>query len=177
MFKKSYLFIIVLICISLAGKAQNFMFSYGPTVSVLQDEGILKYGTFFLRRNVSEGENSSLSIGTPFSLGIGGVDQGGAFFVADVPVTADFNIGCKSTPETESGFGGFIGGGFGYTYLAYTESYYGGPVKHYGPLVQAGIRFRYSKNSSSAIEIGFFYKKGIEADKLQSAGVHILLAH
>jgi hypothetical protein len=177
MIKKFIFFLLIINLINSYCSAQNFMFSYGATVSIFQDEGTLKYGTFFLRRTISERDNSSLSIGTPFSLGVGGVDEGGVFFVADVPVTADFNFGCKSTPETESGFGGFIGAGFGYTYLAYTESYYGGPVKQIGPLVHAGIRFNYSKNSSSALEIGFFYKRGINVDKLQSAGIRILMAH
>ncbi len=161
---------------SKSSTSQKIMFSYGTTISVLQDEGRLTYGTFFPRYNFSESDNSSLSVGIPLSLGVGGIDEGGAFFVADVPVTADFNFGCKSTPETESGFGGFIGAGFGYTYLAYTEEFYGGPVKQIGPLVHAGIRFNISKNSSSALEIGFFYKRGINVDKLQSAGIRILLA-
>ncbi len=162
---------------AVTGTAQKIMFSYGTTISILQDEGRLTYATFFPRYNLTEADNSSFSIGVPLSLGIGGVEDGGVFFVSDLPVTADLNLGCKSTSENESGFGGYIGGGFGYTFLNYNDGYGSEKVKQVGPLVHAGVRFNISKNSSSALEIGFFYKRGIDVDKLQSAGIHILLAH
>ncbi len=170
-------FLFLILLTSKSGTAQKIMFSYGTTISVLQDEGRLTYGTFSPRYNFSESDNSSLSVGIPLSLGVGGIEDGGVFFVGDFPVTADFNIGSKSTAENESGFGGYIGAGFGYTYLNYNDGYGSEKAKQVGPLVHAGVRFNISKNSSSALEIGFFYKRGIDVDKLQSAGIHILLAH
>lgn len=151
------------------------MMSAGSTLSILQDEGLLKNFTFSLRRNLYESESSSLSIRILPGIGFGSTEDEGTVFATDLPITADFNLGFKSSPDNESGFGGFIGGGFGYTHYSRNDPYYGKyKVNNYGPMAHGGVRFRIADDFG--MEISLFYKRGIEAERLQAAGLRVLFA-
>jgi hypothetical protein len=169
------LFLVTILLCKSSSKAQNFMMSAGSTLSILQDEGILKHITFSLRGNLYESESSSASLRVLPSIGFGSGQDEGTYFVTDFPITADFNLGFKSSPDNESNFGGFIGGGFAYTIFSRNDPYVGKyRFNTYGPLVHGGVRFRVADDLG--IEIGLFYKKGIEAGRLQAGGLRVLFA-
>src|SRR5882757_7984920 len=128
MLKKFYCFFLLGCC--LAGRAQaQFMHSLGGTVSVMYakfgPEGyqdnvtfVFKDFTYFPRYNVMENGNSSISVGVPLGLGFGSASNlsdgsSSLYFGFDAPLVVDFNFGAKATSESDAGFGGYVGGGFG----------------------------------------------------------------
>ncbi|MDQ2753828.1 MAG: hypothetical protein M3R72_12465 [Bacteroidota bacterium] len=138
--------------------------------------------TYFPRYNFVENENSSVSIGAPVGAGVGIVNSStgdpGVGFSFDLPAVLDYNIGCKSTPENETYFGGYFGAGFGYSRNSVSgSSYTNMTASSYGPLLRAGVRIGSAKESfkGHAITIGFFYKKGLEAAKYNTAGCNVLV--
>ena len=167
-------------------KAQSFMSSYGGTFSIVQGKetpgGSYKTlllqtcGTYFPRYDVSESENSSLSLGIPLSAGIGTVNNGGGIgFSVDVPLMGDYNFGCDAFPESESGFGGFLGAGFGYTYTSVSSYFGSGNLSSYGPMIHGGTRFIVSQKFSESMTFGLFYKFGIEQEKYKTIGFNFLV--
>jgi hypothetical protein len=145
---------------------------------------ILGYGIFVHPRfNVTETESGAVSIGIPATLGFSGTvnsREGGSMSItADLPVTADYNFGAGSTEDNESGFGGFIGAGFGYTYTNQTYDYSipGATVGYeqlkgstYGPLVNAGIR---ASITDKTYFLRVFYKIGLEKEKFKTFGASV----
>lgn len=184
MLNKLLIFFLILVT-GFRSNAQSFSHSYGVTLSFLQGREtadgpyknllIQKCGTYFPRYNLSEMENTSLSVGIPLSAGIGSVNNGdGVIYSVDAPLVGDLNFGCKSMPDNENGFGGFVGAGFGYTYTNFASYFGSGNVSSYGPVVHAGIRFVISQKFSEVLVVGGFYKFGIEAEKYKTFGFNIL---
>lgn len=138
---------------------------------------------YFPRYNVVEGENSSLSVGIPLGLGLGiaksvNGDDAGIGFAYDLPIVLDYNVGCKSSYDNESTFGGYFGVGFGYSHVSISNSsYMDFKGTTYGPMARAGIRIgSLSENwGDQAITIGFSFKKGLEKEKLNTFGLSVLL--
>ena len=138
------------------------------------------YGLFLYPRfNITESESGALSIGMPVMIGMGGkvnFSSGASInFIADVPLTIDYNFGSGSTKENMYGFGFFLGGGFGYTYTNKTYEYnsMGSPAPEkmsgisYGPLAHAGIKVNISEK---IYFIRAFYKMGMETEKYRLYG-------
>lgn len=185
---RNFLFFSAIILFAANGKAQSFMNSYGGTFSVVQgkdkESGNGSYktvllemcGTYFPRYNLSESDNSSLSLGIPFSAGIGTVNNSdGVAFSVDVPLMADYNFGCDAIPESESGAGGYVGAGFGYNYTS-ASSYFGSSnLSSYGPIIHAGVRLVVSQKFSQSMTFGLYYKLGIESEKYKTIGFNFLV--
>jgi hypothetical protein len=162
------------------------MSSYGGTFSIVQgkepESGKYKSvllqtcGTYFSRYNFSESDNSSFSLGVPLSAGIGLVNNSdGVAFSVDVPLMADYNFGCDAIPESESGFGGYLGGGFGYSYTSASTYFGSNNISNYGPAVHAGVRLVVSQKFSQSMTFGLFYKLGIEQEKYKTIGFNFLV--
>lgn len=183
--RQIFISLVILFSVGNIVSAQTFSNSAGLTLSFLQGREtkdgpyknliIQKSATYFPRLNLSEKENSSFSIGMPISLGIGSVNNSdGVFFNADAPLVADYNMGCRSTPDNGSGFGGFFGAGFGYNYTTYSGYFGSGNVSSYGPMAHAGIRFVVSQKFSEVMGFGVFYKLGLESEKYKTFGFNVL---
>ena len=131
-----------------------------------------------------------ISIGVPVTLGFSGSfnsREGGSFsFGLDAPVAVDYNFGYGAAggeEESDAGFGGFIGVGFGYTKTAeaapdnYNTTIWNeadfSATKSYGPMVHAGVRFPI-KQGESSITIRLSYKKGLETGKFNFFGGTLL---
>lgn len=136
--------------------------------------------TYFPRYNLTEGENSSLSVGVPVGIGVGIArntygNDAGIVFAYELPVVIDFNFGCKSTRKTESTFGGYVGAGFGYYHVSISQSAYSDfSGATYGPMGRLGFRFGKEGWDNKAFTVGLFYKKGLEEAKLQTIGFNVL---
>ncbi len=171
--------------------SQRFMHSVGPTMTLLSGKEQTEFSsskidifqtniTYFPRYNFVENNNSSISIGMPVGLGIAIAESGygdyGILFSYDVPVALDYNFGCKSTPDNEAGFGGYLGLGFGYHKVTISKSSYmdfnGGT---YGPIVRGGIRISPPSFNGYGITLGLQYKKGLEKSKMNSYGMAVLV--
>jgi hypothetical protein len=183
---KQLVVFLVFAIFSVSAKSQSFMGSYGGTFSIFQGKEtetnsykamiFQTYGTFFARYNLSEGENSSLSLGIPLSAGIGLVNNDdGAGFSVDVPLMGDYNFGCDAIPESEKGLGGFFGAGFGYTYTSVSSSYGSVNLSSYGPMIHAGVRLIVSQKFSQSMTFGLYYKLGIERLKYRTMGFNFLV--
>lgn len=173
--------------------AQSLMHSFGMTISAIFGTVKDNYSsssfameqstiTYFPRYNFVENENSSISIGAPVGIGAGiatntyGNDAGVAF-AYDLPIVLDYNIGCKSTMDNQNNFGGYFGVGFGYYKVSISGSQYSNyDGATYGPIVRGGIRLGSSSESwgGHGLTIGMFYKKGMEANKLNTIGFNVL---
>jgi hypothetical protein len=173
--------------------SQKVMHSYGATISVMFGDLKTPYSTskftlaqtnltYFPRYNLQENENSSISIGLPVGIGFGiasntNGDDAGMYFAYDLPLVVDYNIGCKSTSENESTFGGYFGAGFGYYKVNSSNSEYSDfKGASYGPLLRAGVRIGSADEAwnDHAFTVGVFYKKGIEKDGFKTIGFNVL---
>lgn len=134
--------------------------------------------SYFPRVLLTSSDNASLSVGTPVGIGINLVrDVSGDAGVAwgyELPVVADYNIGCKATPDNDRSFGGYFGAGFSYLYVAYNMGAGSGNVKTYGPMGRAGVRFG-SGDGRWNTTVGLYYKAGLEADKFKTVGFNVLM--
>ncbi|SRR6266487_3729991 len=109
--------------------AQSFMHSVGANISIMYakiktpsvKESFameINHLSYFPRFILTESENSSLTVGSPVGAGVNLVnDISGGSGIAwgfDLPLVFDYNLGCKSAPDNENGFGGYFGAGFSY---------------------------------------------------------------
>jgi hypothetical protein len=186
--KKIAIALLCLVCfLDKKSNAQNYMYGIGANISVLTAKintpyeqydfaMVMPHFSYTPRFIVSEGKNSSITIGFPLGVGIGILNSGGVSGIAwgvDVPVAFDYNIGNMSTPEINEGFGWYFGAGFGYLYTGYSD---GGDVTNihtYGPLGRLGIRF----GSNFHTTVGVFYKTGLESGKYKTFGFNVLMEH
>ncbi len=133
---------------------------------------------------------SSVSIGMPLTLGFSGSFNsrtGGAFsFGIDAPIAVDYNFGYGAAggdEESDAGFGGFVGAGFGFTKTAEaTPDNYNTTIwneadfaatKSYGPMAHFGIRFPVQQGEKS-VTLRVSYKKGLEKEKFNYFGGTLL---
>jgi len=133
---------------------------------------------------------NKISIGIPVTLGFSGSvnsREGGSFsFGFDAPIAVDYNFGYGAAggeEESDAGFGGFVGAGFGYTKTAQaTPDNYNTTIwnesdfsasKSYGPMAHAGVRFPI-KQGENSITIRLSYKKGLETEKFNFFGGTLL---
>ncbi len=168
---------------TVSGKAQGFMHSAGVTLSTLlkKGESMMQMNlSYFPRYNFIESERSSVSFGLPVGAGIGiasntlGSDYGVAF-AYDLASALDYNFGYKSTIDNDSRMGGYIGTGFGYYRVNISKSSYSNTTAAtYGPMIRGGLRFGSEAWNGLGLTVGVFYKKGIEAAKLNTVGFHVL---
>lgn len=142
------------------------------------------WGVFYHPRfNLSETETSAISVGIPLTLGFTGSynsrEGGNMSLLVDLPITVDYNFGAGSVDEVESGFGGFIGVGFGYTHSSNTNEFVIPGVVNmteqikgtsYGPLVNGGIRALIGEKT---FFLRGFYKMGLEKAKFGTFGASV----
>ena len=165
----------------------RFMHGLGATISILfGKDGLNDFSLaqtnfcYFPRINITQTDESSLSIGAPIGIGVGIAsntygDDAGIAFAYDLPVVVDYNFGCKSTKNSQKNFGGYVGLGFGYYNVSISQSAYSDFTgTTYGPMGRAGIRFSKDHWDGKGITIGLFYKKGLEEQKLQTVGFNVL---
>jgi hypothetical protein len=147
-----------------------------------EQPSILGYGVFYHPRfNISETGSGAISVGFPITAGLSGTvssQEGSSLsIIADLPITVDYNFGHGSNGESESGFGGFLGAGFSYTYSNYRDEFYIPGVideieqvkgSSYGPLAHAGIRALIGERTYF---LRGFYKMGLENAKFKTIGI------
>ncbi|MBS1933943.1 MAG: hypothetical protein JST96_08075, partial [Bacteroidetes bacterium] len=144
--------------------SQRFINGIGITVFSTGGAGFNSFITGGLtyspRVNISESDNSAISIGLPLSIGLSysGSSSGNASASAmvNLPLVVNYNFGAGATKEVEDKFGFFAGGGLGYHVAAYANdnSDYTGnngdgttTVRSYGPVANAGIRIGVGQRS------------------------------
>jgi hypothetical protein len=122
--------------------------------------------------------NKNISIGVPVSLGFSAVvsNVGGSSFEFgfDAPAVVDYNFGHAAAgtnnDDESTGFGGFIGAGFGYTKSSSADDYFGSTsAKSYGPMAHGGVRFSIL-GGEKTISLRLSYKKGLEKTKYNFFG-------
>lgn len=189
---KMFVFVVCLLALAAGVKAQfnhslggSLIYGVGKLPKTAEEgeekPSILGYGIFYYPRyNVSESESSAVSVGLPLTFGLSGEVNsrtgGGISLTADLPLTVDYNFGAGSAEDNESGFGGFIGAGFGYTYTNQTFEYYNGNTlgydqlkgSSYGPLAHFGLK---ANISEKIYFLRVFGKLGLETEKFKTFGV------
>jgi hypothetical protein len=185
--------LLLLGCLYYTGaQAQSFMHSAGATIAVMSADYetpyysekfiVTKSGlTYFPRFNFIEGENSSVSVGVPLTAGLSIArntldEETGVSWNLDFPVVLDFNIGAKSTPDNAGTFGGYVGGGFGYSLTSIKFGSESTNANTYGPLFRGGVRFGFNRQDMDlGLTIGLFYKIGLEEEKFKTFGFNVLV--
>lgn len=189
--------LLVIACLlSTASFSQSFMHGVGVSifVSKVESSDIAAYAgfTYSPRINFLETESFSVSVGIPLSVATSGsysynsrtgyTSESSMRFLLNAPLIVNLNMGAGSTRETESRFGAFIGGGFGYNYGNFnvTETdEYGNTYEDealfgtYGPAANAGFRIAVGSNQKN-IETRFSYMKGITHSKPSMFGLAAL---
>ncbi|WP_157962920.1 outer membrane beta-barrel protein [Chitinophaga deserti] len=170
--------------------SQSFMHGAGVAVFVEKykdvDAGTAVGFTYSPRFNFVESESMSVSVGIPISLAFSGSgeynsrtgasDDAKLGILINAPVMVNLNFGAGSSPDNESRFGGFIGGGGGFHWGASTEQFdQNGNVKNvsgttFGYAANAGMRIALG-DSGKNIEIKASYFKGVNEGKLDLIGV------
>jgi hypothetical protein len=187
--KKCFFAFIIFALASTAGFSQSFMHGVGINVFVATAPGgkaAVDGGfTYSPRFNFIEQENMSVSIGIPFTVGMSGsysADYNSQYgssssntlsVMFNAPLLLNLNMGAGSSKTTESRFGGFIGGGFGYHYGTYNVSdilnsydndYTTTKLSTFGPVGNAGLRFAVGRHTHN-IEVRFQYMRGMGDSK------------
>lgn len=87
------------------------------------------------------GDNATVSVGTHVGAWLAFNSREGASSLAfDLPLVAELNLGNKSTKDNDSGFGGFVGAGYGISRLASDGEFGLAENKASGVVVNGGIR-------------------------------------
>lgn len=129
--------------------------------------------TYSPRYSFLQMKKSSVSISAPVSIGGGlarnyATDDLGFAFTYDLPLVVDYNFGSGSLPETESGVGGYLGGGFSYQYFSISGSIASDLKKSTsGPLIRGGVRF-------SNMSLGLYFRPGSEEPAYTTFGLNFL---
>ena len=105
------------------------------------------FGAYPRYNFLAQNDYLSLAIGTPLN---GGFDFAAStagsmiqYFI-DLPTELTLNFGERATTSADYYFGGYIGGGFGYNYAVYSDSFgFKAKSSSFGPMVSAGIRYKY----------------------------------
>jgi hypothetical protein len=102
----------------------------------------------------------NFSIGAPIGLGFSfnadAFAGSSATFGVELPITADLNFGAGATPENDASFGGFVGAGLGYAYVASSFGGASGSTGAFGLVGHAGIRFK-ARGSTYYGRAGYLY--------------------
>jgi len=172
---KKMFFTLALIAGFVVSKAQ-FSHSAGASlfyVTSKTGDATVPYGiTYFPRYSFG-----AFSVGVPVTLGLSGSFNSrdgvseGASFTYHVPLVVDYNFGLGSTEDNESGFGGFIGAGYGLFSTSFVSDYSSGTLKANGPLARAGVRFPISER---IFTVAFNFQKGGGEEKANVFGVSLL---
>lgn len=190
--KKCFFTLGIIVLCAAAGFSQSFMHGVGLNVFVATAPGgkaAVNGGfTYSPRFNFIEDENMSVSVGIPFTVGISGsysADYNSQYgssssntlsLMLNAPLIINLNMGAGSTKTTESRFGYFVGGGFGYHYGTYNVSdiLNGDDEVHklntFGPVGNAGIRFGVGHRTHN-VEVRFQYMRGLGDSKANIYGV------
>jgi hypothetical protein len=168
--------------------SQSFMHGAGITVLVNSSAGgNVSYAeglTYSPRFNFIETEKLSVSAGIPLSFGISSsiststsYDQTTSIgFVLNAPLIINLNMGRGSTKDnTESKFGYFVGGGFGYHHGDFLVADYNSDlvtqsVNTFGPAANAGVRIGVGRKHKN-VEVRFSYMKGLNENKPNIFGI------
>lgn len=174
--------------------SQSFMHGAGVNIFVAKagSGSANLFGGFHYspRFNFLETESFSLSLGLPISAGFSGSysvnynsyygteEDNSLQYMFNAPLILNFNVGAGSSKETESRFGFFAGGGYGFHAGSFnvmkTEEYGGGGGSYeyevnesgttHGPAANAGIRIAVGESGRN-IEVILKYMKGISGPK------------
>jgi hypothetical protein len=127
------------------------------------------------RVNLTSTENTSISVGTHLGLGFAmysGPEGSSSSLILDAPLVGEFNFGHGSTSESEAGFGGYIGAGYGFHRVSMNVDGYSSSATLNGPVFTGGIRF--AMGSIGSYDIGFSYMANIKKDiKVNPIGISI----
>ncbi|ACU61032.1 hypothetical protein Cpin_3569 [Chitinophaga pinensis DSM 2588] len=171
------------------------VFVDGSSKTETKASSVLNYS---VRVSFAETDNTSLSLGIPFSAGINGVDEyyydsytgeygyNNLGFMVNVPLMFNFNIGAGSAEGCQNRMGFFIGGGFAYhissvdrkipelyyDYIAYDDLHT--TASTIGPAANIGLRIGIGARKRHNIEINTFYMKGVTSYKPHIGGLTCL---
>lgn len=118
---------------------------YWDLVTFQQAAGLGIYGSkdaanwsisYSPRANLIMFGDNTLSFGTHLAAGVSGKGVQGLKLVYDAPIVFDFNFGHKALIDNTQPFGGFFGGGYGFSQLR-DES---GTYRSNGIVINGGIR-------------------------------------
>ena len=146
------------------------------------------YITYSPRFNMLETGSTSLSIGAPVGIYIGGysgtvnysqfgfsstINDSGWLFGYELPVVLDFNLGKGAIRDNDSRMGAYIGTGYSYSrfniFGSHYSNYHGTSI---GPLIRGGVRFRLGAYNIASF--GLFYKQGREHEQFKTIGFNFL---
>lgn len=179
------IFLLTATCIaSLCSYSQSFMHGVGlivyadkvPNRNAQSTVGF----TYSPRLNFLEHQNTSLSVGIPLGVAIGGsyeghfgnnysYQSGSLRFVFNAPVLLNFNYGKGATRNADKRFGFFAGAGYGFHYSNQNDFYHDDDINNVrflsedqttGPVANAGMRIGVGRRTHN-IEIKFSYMKGV----------------
>jgi len=195
---KKYALLMVLFFTGTFAFSQSFSHGVGVAVFVTTAKGgnaaVAEGFTYSPRFNFIENEDFSLSVGVPLSVGISGsyssnynsysgsTTDNTLGFMADVPLIVNFNFGAGSTPDNDSRFGFYIGGGMGYHYGKYnvdSTDYYGdgytyqATINGVGPAGNIGCRFAVGRGTHN-VEARLTFMKSLDNSKANIFGMGAL---
>ena len=146
------------------------------------------YITYSPRFNMLETGSTSLSIGAPVGIFIGGysgtvnnsqfgysstINDNGWLFGYELPVVLDFNLGKGAIRDDDSRLGAYIGTGYSYSrfniFGSHYSNYHGTSI---GPLIRGGVRLRLG--ACNIASLGMFYKQGREHEQFNTIGFNFL---
>lgn len=174
---KLFLFIVV-ISISTKNTFAQISFSHtAGAAAYIADVAVLPAVVYSPRANLLQlGSEATVSLGTHLGFGFNyntaGTDN---YFGYELPLLAEINLGCGSSPDSDVGFGGFLGLGYGVNKMGASNSigsvhneasgiYVNGGIRAIINDQPLGLRVSYLMNNkvgfSDVIGLSFFYMLG-----------------
>lgn len=143
--------VLLTVCLKHTNAQVEFMHSLGLTAYSFSNtsEAGSGYGfNYSPRLNFLElGNDLNLSIGSHLGGGFSLNSRTGGTALLDIPLTCELNFGHAANSDASSDFGGFVGGGFGYNYMAYESTWGGGTSSTAGIYVDGGVKFMFREQS------------------------------
>jgi hypothetical protein len=166
---------------SLGGSVPMGIRTYDNETGKGTDAYFLAQFSWAFRKNLSESENTSFSLGTITSAGAGiyqDLGYTGLLYSGSFQLWADRNKGMGAVPEPAKNSGYHFGLGLGVSYTGSDgesiDEYSGVSI---GPMARFGYRFGvYSpkKDVYKAVGVAIFYKHGLEQAQWRTIGFHVL---
>jgi hypothetical protein len=94
-------------------------------------------------------------IGLGFSMSANSQTGGSGSFVLDLPLVAELNFGHANSENSSVGFGGFVGAGFGFNSMSYSDNFGSDSRSATGLVLNGGFRTNLIREQSVTLRISY----------------------
>lgn len=125
-----------------ANSGGGYALMYSPRLNLVE-----------LSDEMSVSVGSHLAFGLEFSSNSQSGSSGS--FILDVPMVAELNFGHACSSNSSVGFGGFVGAGYGFNKMSYSDNFGSGDRSVTGVVINGGFRTNLIRESSVTVRLSY----------------------